>query len=1499
MSQRVRPGAVAIVGIGCRFPGGVKDPAGFWRLLADGVDAISRIPADRFDVNHFFDSRPATPGRIMSDRGGFLDGLREFDADFFGISPREAERLDPQQRLLLETAWEALEDAGQDVRGLEGTTTGVYVGQWVSDFESRLFADPESVDFYMTMGSGRYASSGRISYALGLRGPSLTLDTACSSSLAAVHLGVRSIREGESSLVLAGGVNLILQPQITIAYSQPRMMAADGHCKFGDASGDGYVRSEGAGMVVLKALDRALADGDRIYAVIRGSAINNDGRTSGTLGRPSRLGQEELLRAAYRDAAISPGRVGYVEAHGTGTRAGDPVELGALNTVLAEDRPAGRPLIVGSVKTNIGHTEAAAGVAGLIKAALALHHGRIPASLHCREPNPKIEWDVLPLEVARQAHDWPDAASRVAGVTSFGIGGSNAHVVLEAAPSVSREAGQLGPLVMPLSARTAAALTARVASVAAWLRTSGADPVDACHTAARLTALEHRAAFVAPDADTLLNALDAFVRGDAGAITGMVDPAVRPKVAFVVPGQGGQWAGMARELMRSDATFRATIEACDAAITEVAPWSLVAQLAMEQSDPRWLLDRIDVIQPALVAVAIAYAAWWRARGLVPDAVVGHSMGEVGAAYLAGAIDLRTAMHLICRRSALMHRTAGQGAMALLELTVDEARARLVGHEDRVTVAVSNSPRSTVISGDPGTVKAIVAAAELDGVFSRLVKVDVASHSPQMEPLAAEQAADFAHLAPAGTRVPLYSSVLARRTEGRELGGRYWGRNLREPVRFADTITAMMADGIDVFIELGPHPVLKPALEQTGQAEGRSIAVVACGARDEDSGLTLLHALASAWAGGAPVSLRRGGGRHVSLPAYPWQREHHWVEVAEVQNGNRARPRVALDATLRSWIYRMQWAPFTPGDASGAEQRWLVVGPAEGSRALGRAAASAGAEVETTTLETLTDTLRGLASEGRVPSVVAVLADDAASPWVPLDVARTLIAQRFVMPPRVWFVTRGAHAVVGGDAARIRLAHAALWGAALVVGQEHPEFRCGLVDLEAGATIDASGEMLVRVVRAGVEDQVALRADGARARRLAPATLEQQGTAPAIKGPWLITGGLGDVGLLLARQLADAGARRVILMGRTPLPPRSEWNGTLDDERLARRVAAVRELESRGVAVHLAPVDVADPVALESVLRQYAAEAWPPIRGVIHAAAILRNQLIDRMDRSAFDEVVRTKLESAVTLDRLLPDVDAFVLLSSIASFIPQPGKSSYAAACAGLDALAEQRRARGGHALTIQWGVWQGTGLISDESGERGVEEMRKHGIDAFTPAQGVTIFEALVTRGTEGTVAVLPADWVTWRDARRGHSSTIALDLIADAPVSTSGGPDAPAGDRVRIERVVREAIGHVLKVAPARIDPRRTLGAMGLNSLLAMELRNRLEASLGRALSATIAYNHPTLDALVGFLAGDGAAAAAAPEPSAAPVDVAPAGAAQEATLSDEEALKALRRRGTGSSA
>jgi phthiocerol/phenolphthiocerol synthesis type-I polyketide synthase B len=1517
--------SVAIVGIGCRFPGGVFDAESFWRLLDAGEDAITEIPGDRIGVRHYFDPVAATPGRIMTRWGGFLGCIETFDAGFFGISPREAERLDPQQRLLLETAWEALEDAGQDLHRIEPTRSGVFIGQWTSDFESRLFADPETVDFHMTTGSGRYAASGRLSYCLGFRGPSLTIDTACSSSLVAVHLAVRSIRAGESRLALAGGANIILQPHITVAYSQSRMMAADGRCKFGDASGDGYVRSEGVGIVVLKALQDAVDDGDRIYAVIRGSAINNDGRSSGSMGTPSRSGQEELLRAAYDDAAVSPGQVTYVEAHGTGTRVGDPVELAALGSVLGQGRAPGSPVYVGSVKTNIGHTEGAAGVAGLIKATLALHLGSIPPSMHCRELNPAIPWADIPCEIPRTRLNWPNASlPRLAGISAFGIAGTNGHVVLEQAPvtvAVSVPACRRQLQLLPLSAQNPEALRA-LALLYAELLSADDTPAlyDVCWNAATgRTALDHRAVFVAADRIAMADALRCYASGESAAAEGVVHADASPRIAFVLPGQGAQWIGMARELIDREPAFRAALERCDHAARRFVDWSILGQLAAAPDSKDLLLVRIDVIQPVLVALAIAYAELLRSVGVEPDAVVGHSMGEVAAACIAGALDFDQAMQVVCARSALMRRVSGQGVMALVDLPMAELRGRLAGLEDRVSVAASNGPRSSVISGVPEAVRAVMAGLETEDVFCRLVKVDVASHSPQMEPLAEELATALDGLMPGPVRVPIYSTALGRRAEGKAFDAGYWARNLREPVLFSTAVGLLAGDGVTVFLELGPHPILLPSVQQTVP----TATVIASARRDEPEQAAFLTMLGSLWAAGRPIDWRRvmpESGTTVRLPLYPWQRERHWVDAAEIRPAGGAASSACLrpDEEARGWVYRLEWKPseISAPDttAANAAARWIVVtGDEAAGAAVAAALAAAGVTSEVVPVRQLEAAFRAPAA-GAAYGILVLAEDDQEAAFLPLRVLQSYLASTGASTgpshPRFWFVTHGAQSVMPDQAERVSVDQAALWGAGRVVAEEHPDLWGGLVDLDPAAPPSLNAGWLARsLLGPDGEDQIALRQGRRYALRLIPAgsDLVSGGLRWREDAAYLVTGGLGGVGLQIARAMAAGGARRLILAGRTALPPRDRWSAEPSDTAAGQRIAAVRNLESMGVAVHTPAVDVSDEDALRSFLDHYVAQGWPPIRGVIHAAVALNNRLAGAMDSGTFASVVRSKLRSAQLLDRLLPDLDLFVLFSSIGAFLCHPGVANYAAANAGLDALAQDRRARGLPAMSIAWGPWENAGLALGEAGEHAIIEMGRLGIRTIPIRQAAALFGWL-SGGSAPTVAVMPADWARFQQARSGRPALLFKPLLAGLPAMAVEPSDlhsqleaaGPVERRRILEPIIRSAVGHVLKIAPSRLDGRKALGNMGLSSLMAIELRNRLETVLGRPLSATLAWNYPTIEAIVGYLAEDEAgvlpAAASPTVTSPAVTPVPPPGGelidqlSRVASLSDQAVMLAL---------
>ncbi|HYI02350.1 type I polyketide synthase, partial [Hyalangium sp.] len=663
---RAEPERVAIIGMGGRFPG-ATDPEAFWRVLRDGTDCIREVPAQRWDIDAWYDPDPDAPGKMYSRWGGFLDGVDQFDAAFFELSPREAESMDPQQRLLLEVTWEALEDAGQIPSRLEGTRTGVYVGMCNVDYGKLVVSeDLTRTDLYTGSGNLRSVASGRISYLLGLQGPSITLDTACSSSLLAIHLAAESLRSGECSLALAGGVNLVLHPEYHVYLSRTRMMARDGRCKAFDARADGFVRSEGCGVVVLKRLSEALRDGDRILGVLRGTAANNDGRSSG-LTAPNMIAQQAVLREALRNAGLSASDITHLETHGTGTALGDPIEFEALREVLGDPREDGSTCALGAAKTNLGHLEAAAGVVGLIKILLSMRHEAIPALVHFRKLNPRLSLEGTPFVIPTQLTPWPRGSKRrIAGVSSFGMSGTNVHVIVEE-PSVrpvrAVAVSSTRPHLLVLSARTPEALRALAQTFREHLEALEQRPdmslEDVLFSAAgRREHYEHRLAAVGTSAAELSAALGAHVRGSShsGLVLGTVPQrGERPRVVFVFPGQGSQWVGMGRELLESEPVFRQALEACDAAIRPYTGVSVVEGLRAGSAE---LLERIDLIQPTLFALEVALAEQWRAWGVEPDAVVGHSMGEVAAACVAGALSLEDAARVICVRSRLLRKVSG-------------------------------------------------------------------------------------------------------------------------------------------------------------------------------------------------------------------------------------------------------------------------------------------------------------------------------------------------------------------------------------------------------------------------------------------------------------------------------------------------------------------------------------------------------------------------------------------------------------------------------------------------------------------------------------------------------------------------------------------------------------------------------------------------------------------------------------------------------------------------
>ncbi len=1822
--------AIAIIGIGCRFPA-AQDARAFWNLLRDGVDAIREVPAQRFDLHDFYDPDPAAPGKMVTRWGGFIEYVDQFDAHFFGISPREAARMDPQQRLLLEVAWEALEDAGQVREHLAGTPTGVFIGISNNDYGRIQFNDLDRIDAYAGTGNALSIAANRISYIFDFRGPSMAIDTACSSSLVAVHQACNSLRSGESTLALAGGVNLILSPAITINFSKAGAMAPDGRCKAFDARANGYVRGEGAGVVVLKPLSRALADRDPIYAVIRGSAVNQDGRSNGLMA-PNPQAQEAVLREAYLRAAVSPGDVQYVEAHGTGTLLGDPIEAKALGAVLALDRSPERPCLIGSVKTNLGHLEAAAGIAGLIKVALALQHREVPPSLHFEEPNPHIPFDQLPLRVNTALGPWPapPGAAMLAGVSSFGFGGTNVHVVLQGAPQSdsgmhaadcedgNREA--TSTYLLPLSARSAPALLSLARSYHDFLIDPEltASPDDICYAAgARRSHHEYRLAATGSSVAQLAEELETFIRGEVcpGLSSGRKLSDRQRKLVFVFPGQGSQWFGMGRTLLQQEAVFRKAIERCDLAMRPYGDWSLLAELS--STDPaRSRLNEVDVLQPALFAIQVALAALWRSWGIVPHAVVGHSMGEVAAAHVAGALSLEDAARVICSRSRLVKPTIGRGAMAAVDLSIADARRAIAGCEDRVSIAVSNSPTSTVLSGDPAALETIVSRLQRQDIFCRMIKVDFAAHSPQMEPIRADLERALEGLQPRPASVPIYSTVTGQVAGGLSFDPLYWSRNLREPVLFSTAVQNLLEDGHDIFLELSPHPILLSSIQQEFGHAGIAGAVVPSLRRDEEESKVLAGSIGMLYTRGYPIEWNRiypKPGRSVQLPSYPWDRERCWmdppagyaghqsqyvssdgagkhsllgrhfksaqtqthfwesvldrsaqsylddhrveglavlpaalyVEMAlaaaaeafpsqscvlkdmefrkalfipedgtralqvilspaadaaasvhiyscpgDVEQVNRSwtlhatakvcpepdlvlspvveqeaaaqvqarcseqisgqdyylrlresgvdygpsfqsitqlwrcngemlgevkvpagphrefdacqfhpalldacfqtlgagvaaqaagndepgsympthideirihggqdlhlwshahlqKPdagiikgdvrlldenrqvaaeiiglrfdiigrdtKRAADENIDGWLYEFQWqlrerpneqpapkesAPASPGnwlifaDRIGVGEKLAALIKAQGDRSI---IVTRGESYEHTDGEHYRinperpEDMRQLVEAVLRPdrpicrAVVHLWSLDAGPPEQ-TTVSSLKKAQTFGCSsvlqlvqelarvegnhlPRLWLITRGAQPA-GEETVPPDTAQSPLWGLGRVIAQEHPMFWGGLMDLEGMPSVpeDAAHQLWKEISAPDGEDQIAFRQGRRYAGRLVRKHRSSMQSAPLswrADGSYLITGGLGELGLSVARWMVEQGARRLILMGRTKLPPRARWSSVEAGSRLADQIAAIRELEGLGAFVHLASVDVADEGQLSTYLDEYRTEGWPPIRGVVHAAGVLQDGLLVQLDTAALDSVLRPKMIGGWLLHRLLKDdpLDFFVLFSSAGSLLGQPGQGNYAAANAFLDALAHHRRALGKPALSINWGAWSGLGFAETAGGKRLAARLALAGIRSIAPAQALEAMDRLLRQGS-AQVAVVPVDWERYRQFYPAGTESPLLSELAREEAGNSRLSGHPGEKRNSIlaaepaERLplilsyLTELVARVLGQSASKLDVQQPLSNLGLDSLMAVELKNRIAVDLGVNVPMVTFLSGPSVEQAVSQL-------------------------------------------------
>ncbi|MFT4042004.1 MAG: type I polyketide synthase [Gordonia sp. (in: high G+C Gram-positive bacteria)] len=1358
---------IAVIGVGCRLPGEVNNPDDYWDLLTQGRSGVVRVPANRWDADEFYSEDHTVPGTIVNREGGFLTHWDpdEFDAEFFGITPREATGMDPQQRLLMEVAWEAIEDAGITPKSLRGSQTGVYVGITTNDY-MLSFAGKlplAELDPYIPFGNAANFAAGRLSYFLGLNGPAVVTDTACSSSLVAIHLACQGLRRRETDSALAAGVNLNLSPENSIACSRWGMLAPDGVCKTFDAAANGYVRSEGCGVVVLKRLSDATRDGDRVLAVIRGTGVNQDGASSGQTV-PNGPAQQALIRQVLTASKLNPAQIDYVEAHGTGTPLGDPIELDALHAVFG-DRGDRSPLIIGSVKTNLGHLESASGIAGFIKTVLAVKNSHIPRQLHFNKLNTHAGAGAARFTVAATAHDWPATGEpRRAGVSSFGVSGTNAHIVVEQAPHVSTEAtpDRAVPAISTLviSAKTPERVASFAAVLAEWLETVGAN-VPLASVAATLA--HHRASYptfatvTATDHRAAVDGLRAVAGGyRAPGVVPVHDGTCRPGTVFVYSGQGSQWAGMGRRLLEQEPDFAAAVAALESDFIAQVGFSLRDTIASGET-----VTGIDRIQPVLVGIQLALTALWRSRGVVPSAVIGHSMGEVAAAVVAGALSVADGLKVIATRSRLMAALSGEGAMALLGLDADAAQELIADYDD-LTIAVYASPRQTVIAGPPDQVDAAIARVAATDRLARRVDVDVASHHRIIDPVLPALREALADLSPRTPQIPLLSTADPAGTVSPVVDAQYWCANLRNPVRFSQIVTAA-GEQYGTFIEMSPHPVLTYALDDTlSDVHHHSLGTLY---RDTDDLVTFTTNLVAA-SGNRPPTVPKADG-FVALPHTPWHHSRFWVKVPEESPVPVSAAAPATGAPVASgghgvlddWLLELDWRERgLPGAATDQPERtWVVVSDDPAAAEL--ASALGGTTVVVAEdLGAHSDALAGATDVLYAPAYNTATAFSAQTVRRIFRIARGL-AKALVAAsgsPRLHIATRNAQPVSEGEAADP--SQALLWGFGRTLAIERPEIWGGIVDVDA--TLPA--QLLASIVRAesaadDADDQVVYRAGRRLVPRLRHAPAPQPLTGLPADGAQLVIGATGNVGPDLVRQLAAMGAGTIVAVSRR------------GGDGLASLTA---ELATTGTTLVTYAADAADPAAMAELFARFGTDL-PRLDGVYVAAlAGGAGELVDLTDDDV-EVMFRPKVDAVEIAHRLTlaTPVRQFVLFSSITGLLGSRWLGHYTAANAYADAVAFARRSMGLAATVIDWGLWKSWADAQPDTASAGLTPMPNDVAIATLPT--------LLSPDAGVRAIMVGADWEQLAQAYRMRTSFTIVDVLLGAADTddTAGVSAARAG--------------------------------------------------------------------------------------------------------------------------
>ncbi|KAI0006354.1 hypothetical protein F4779DRAFT_620711 [Xylariaceae sp. FL0662B] len=1459
---------IAIVSMSCRLPSGITTPEDFWELLERGGDAITDVPEDRWDANDLYDASPDAQGKSYCRQGGFISSINSFDTSFFGISPREARTLDPSQYIMLETCWEGFERAGYTMEQLRGSRTGVFIG--TSNILAYLCLNPNAIrdltnlDGYTATGSAGGTMSGRISYQLGLEGPAMTIDTACSSSLVTTHLACTALRQGECDLAVSGGVSLMLNPGLHVEFSRLQGMSPDGRCRAFSADAQGTGWSEGSVVAILKRLSDAQRDGDQIHAVIRGTAVNHDGR-SASLTTPSGPAQQRLVHTALNAARLQPNDIDYVEAHGTGTKLGDPIEATALADVFGPSR-AGveEPLWIGSAKSNIGHTQAAAGLVGLLKVILAIQHNTLPHTLHVSKPTPAVDWQRAKMAPLQNKRLWLSQGTRLrrAGVSAFGIGGTNAHAIVEEPPrriavADNTKTAVRPPSIMPflLSGDTDTALRVQ----ATKLRQHISSTVDqdglidvAYSLATTRNHFRRRLALMAEGKADLLEKLDSINRAGSFALP-TSDATEAPRLAVLFTGQGSQWPGMGKDLCEVYPIFRETISEIAAKFTELELPLLDVMWADPGSTAATLLNRTDFTQPALFALEVALWRLWQSWGIKPEFVLGHSLGELVAAHVAGVLDLSDACRLVAARGRLMEAQASDGRMVSLGAGAAEVEAAVeqLGHGGKVDIAAYNTPMQTVISGDVDAVRSITGHFAGQGRKTKPLDVGHAFHSHHMDGMLEgfRAAAESVRFSP--PQLSIISSLEGRLAKVGQLEqADYWVKQARKPVCFSDSIQALARHGVNIFLELGPQQVLcGMGVACLGDGDkSKSVAWLPSLIPRKDSALTLQRSVVDLHMRHVPIDwpayFKPFSCQRVQLPTYAFQREcfnrldsQPAAAANDISNTTSCAPQEGPER----YQFKIEWHPVQTDNGYSSET-WGLWLPDKNVTWAGHvtAALSQGGTrlVDVENLEHA-EKLDGLMCLWDSDADVISQTQDFITKG--LTQLQTAARTQFI-PPFVWVTRRAVGTGVESDDGGMRPGAGPLWGLMRTARNEHPELHLRLVDLgEDTSTCIVSALML------NAEPECAVRQDQVVVPRMqrvssVPRLVTKQRLIRP-DGAVLITGGLGNLGARVARWLAsEHDIRDLVLTSR-------RGTEASDADTL------VTELSRFGVRVTVIASNIADPDSVRSIMALFSKDR--PLRGVVHAAGVVDSGVLLTMTPERCARTLAPKVCGAWLLHQSTQnmDLDFFMMFSSISGVMGMPGLANYAAANTFLDALAHLRHAQRLPATSVAYGTWEGSGMASKLIGTTR-SHLTHFGLDHLTLEEGLGLFKQAVlsTRALTVAAALELGRLQGYFKEQGGIPPLLRLLLRQDSAQASQGWdlgqalseaePEQQAGIVLNMTReVVAKALGFT---HPLDVDIDRPLQDIGIDSLTAVQMRNHLATLTGLALSVNIAFLHPNLKAL-----------------------------------------------------